>query len=530
MLINKVKSYVVAFSAITMIGIASCSKIDDFGNTNSNPNGAQNPYTPGLLTNVLGGLGNSYVWDQGGVSTASGLYAQYFSETQYTEISRYAKPTTNWDGYYAGHLKDLQTIIDYNTDPATQLVASTTGPNANQIAIARIMKSYIFWFLTNTWGDIPYKNIFNIENNGIVAYTSQPEIYDSLFRELDEAVNQFEEQGSSNVVQGDILFNSTSASEQIQSWRKFANSTRALMALNISKVDPVKGAAQFNAALQAPGGVFEEGQRAVLAYPDANFPNPFYNYYVNVQRDDYAISKTIVDFLTPSDYGFTIDDRLIAFANNVSTSSFSVAGFPYGLERGDAVDFANSGTTWGRIMGTTTIFFKDGTNFRDVTSPVNILGASEIYLARAEAAYLGWTDESIEDNYYLGIKESWKKWDIYGGTLTDPLAAAYGIPSLDGEDYDYYVSLPEIALDGSTDDYGKIATQEWLNHYPAGWKGWTDWRRTGYPELTPAPGKTQIPLRYPYGPNENNLNAANAAAAAANYNGDSQFAPLWWDK
>ncbi len=152
MFINKLRSFIIIFSAVALVGSISCSKIDDFGNLNTNPNGAQNPYTAGLLTNVLAGFGSSYVWDQGGVSTVSGLYAQYFSETQYTEASRYAKPTTNWDGYYAGHLKDLQTIIDYNSNPETQLVASTVGPNQNQIAIARIMKSYIFWFMTQHLG------------------------------------------------------------------------------------------------------------------------------------------------------------------------------------------------------------------------------------------------------------------------------------------------------------------------------------------------------------------------------------------
>ncbi len=308
------------------------------------------------------------------------------------------------------------------------------------------------------------------------------------------------------------------------------------MALNISKVNGGdRGKAEFNAALAAQGGVFESGENAVLVYPDANFPNPFYNYYVNVQRDDYAISDVFVEHLAPSNYGYAIDDRIFAYSTNVSASSFNTTGFPYGLERGQAVAFANSGATWGRVIGSTTPLFTDGTNFRDVTAPVNILGSSEVYLARAEAALLGWTSESVEDNYYAGIAESWKKWDSYAGTLTDVAANAFGIPLenrpfvLNGDDYDYYISLPEVELDGS-DDYAKIATQEWINHYPAGWKGWTDWRRTGYPQLTPAAGQSQIPLRYPYGPNEYNLNSANATAAAANYNGDSQYAPLWWDK
>lgn|GEM_PF-219240 len=535
MLNNKIKLFFAASFSAMLVTVTSCSKIDDFGNLNTNPNGSQQPYTAGLLSNVLSNMGNNYVWDQGGISTVSGLYCQYFSETQYTEASRYAKPTFNWDGYYAGPLKDLQTIIDYNSDPNTALTAATTGPNENQIAIARILKAYIFWFLTSSWGDVPYKGIFNINDNGIVAYTSQQEIYDSLFAELDAAVNQFIVPGKDDqVVQGDILFNPSSAAAQIQLWQKFANSARALMALNLNKVNATLGAQQFNAALNAPGGVFQEGENATLVYPDDNYPNPFYNYYNIVQRDDYAVSDVIVEALAPAAYGFTIDDRLFAYSNNVSSSTLGVAGFPYGLERGAAVAFANQGVTWGRIMGTTTVFLKDGTNFRDVTSPVTILGSAEVYLARAEAAYLGWIDQgtfgTVEDNYYTGIAESWKQWDVYGGELVDAFAPYYPDGIENGEDYFYYISLPEIALDGSSDDYAKIAKQEWIVQYPAGWKGWITWRRTGYPQLSPAPGTNKIPLRYPYGPNEYNLNSANASAAAGNYDGDSQFSPLWWDK
>src|SRR6266481_5450356 len=97
----------------------SCNKVKDFGNTNNNPNATTAPIPSALFTNVISTLGGSLWYDAGGASTGAGLYAQYFSETQYTEASRYAKPSYNWDGYYAGQLEDLQNIINYNTDPAT---------------------------------------------------------------------------------------------------------------------------------------------------------------------------------------------------------------------------------------------------------------------------------------------------------------------------------------------------------------------------------------------------------------------------
>ena len=81
----------------------------------------------------------------------------------------------------------------------------------------------------------------------------------------------------------------------------------------------------------------------------------------------------------------------------------------------------------------------------------------------------------------------------------------------------------------------KICTQEWVSHYPAGVRGWVDWRRTGYPALTPAPAGVfpNIPRRFGYGPNEYSYNPTNTATAGNQYtvNGDanSQYGRIWWD-
>lgn len=501
---NHKNKWIFIASLWVAVGVTpSCSKIDDFGDLNSNPNESQSPFTAGLLTQTLSGIGNNYAWDQGGISTASGLYCQYFAETQYTEASRYAKTTASWDGYYANALKDLQTIIDYNSNPATAVVAAESGPNENQIAVARILKAYIFWFLTDTWGDIPYKDIFKVENNGIVAYTLQQEIYTDLLKELDEAVKQLKTPANNaNVVKGDILFPTTSAASQATSWKKFANSVRAIMALRLSKVDPATGKQQFLAALDpAMGGVLANEDVVTMNYPGGNFPSPVYNYYNITSRRDYAVTDVLVDYLYDN-----FDDRVYAYAT-------STTGFPYGLTRDNAIDFSNAHSNWARVLGggyTKT--------FNAETSPVFILGAAEVYLARAEAAFLGWTSENVQDMYYSGIRAGWQQWDVY-----------------DAGFYNDYISESEIALTGNaTEDYRKIATQEWIAHYPKGWMGWADWRRTGYPQLTPAPGRSQIPVRYAYGVNEFNLNPANANAGAAKYTGpdgaNSQYAPVWWDK
>lgn len=481
-----------ALYALLSAGIllsAACSKINDFGNINQNPGNTTQPVTSALLTNVLSGIGG-YTWDAGGVVTSEGLYAQYFSETQYTDISRYAKNSPDWTTYYAGALYDLQTIINYNSGTTTAVTAAINGSNNNQIAIARILKAYIFLFLTDAYGDIPYKGALK-GDNGIVAYDTQQSIYTDIFKELSQSVAQFD---NGVTVKGDILFSGNTTK-----WKKFANSIHALAALRLSKTDPATGKLEFNAALSADGGVLGTGENYTLTYPGGTFLNPVYNFYYGASpRVDYAVSKTLTDLLTS-----TNDDRINAYGS-------SSVGFPYGLTRNDAVAFSNANVNWARILAQSTL---------TATSPINIITAGEVFLARAEAAELGWTNEDVNSNYQNGILESWKLWNVYNAA-----------------DYNAYVAQASVTLAGqsATEILKRINIQEWIAHFPNGNLGFTDWRRTGYPVLTPAPGQTAIPRRLSYSSTEYSLNGSNTNAAASKYtvsgNPDSQLGTVWWDK
>ncbi len=478
-------SKLIIFLLSILLFASACKKVN-FGDINRDPNRTTEPNTAALLTNVLSGFGNT-VWDQGGVRTLPGLYAQYFSETQYTDASRYSRPTANWDGFYAGAMYDLQNIINTNSDAASAVKATLNGSNANQIALARILKAYYFWWITDIWGDLPYSQA--LKGNGNIPYDKQETVYPALISELKAAVAQFD---NGLGPKGDIVYGG-----DVSKWKKFANSLRMLMALQMSKVNPGVGKTEFAAALADPAGsIADNTDNATLVYPGGNYQNPFYNYYNIIQRDDYSVAKTIMDTL--SAYG----DRRI----NVYGSS--TVGFPYGLTRDNAVAFANSNTNYARLLHP---------SVRNETDPVVVLGAAHILLARAEAAFLGWTSENVTTLYNQATDQSWRQWGVYDATA-----------------YAAYIGSPKVDLSAG-DAYRKIATQEWLTWYPNGVRGWSVWRRTGYPVLTPAPGQPNpIPRRIPYGPNEPQLNPTNYAAAAANYTGadgqNSQFAKVWWDK
>ena len=83
--------------------------------------------------------------------------AQFWASNQYSNESRYQfrNETTNgtWRDLYAGPLRDLQQIIDLNTDRPDDMAGY--GANVNQIAVAKILQAWVYQHLTDSFGAIP---------------------------------------------------------------------------------------------------------------------------------------------------------------------------------------------------------------------------------------------------------------------------------------------------------------------------------------------------------------------------------------
>lgn len=477
---------------LAVILISGCDKLSDFGDTNVNPAATNTPNTAALLTNVLSNIG-AY-----GRLDGPALYCQFYSETQYTDFSLYSLNQASPMGIYSGNLYDLENIILTNSGDETKVVASLNGANENQIAIARILKAYMFWAITDRWGDIPYSEALMGDPN--VAYDTQESIYKDLINELTEAVAQFT---TGAPVRGDIVYNG-----DIAKWKKAANSMRMLMALRLSKVYPGASdyaATEFKAALTNAAGHIESNEdNFTINYPGGNFRNPFYNMYFG--RKDYGESETMTDLLS----SLNSDMRQRVFGSTV-TGAYSSNGVPYGLLRGSIEVWTSANPDWTYVLQN---------DYRKETSPIFLIRAASVLLARAEAADRGWTTETANTNtlYKQGISTSYEQWDL--------------LPPEDA-----YFEHPSIALEnafGTGANLAKIATQQYVAYYPDGLQGWSNWRRTNYPALEPAPDAINspkvIPRRYTYGTADYALTKVGVEAAVARLQGgDKMDSRIWWD-
>jgi hypothetical protein len=484
---------IAAFALGVTLLISSCNKIEDFGTTNINPAVTTNPITSALLTNVLTGVGA-----HASVAVPA-LYCQYFSETQYPDVSCYASNAASPQIWYSGsgfsnaaNLSDLQNIITNNTDPATKVTASLNGANDNQIAIARILKAYIYWTLTDRWGDIPYTTALKGDPN--VTFDAQEVIYKDLIKELKEAVGQFTDGAP---IKGDIAY-----SGDITKWQKLANSMRMLMALRLSKKYPGASdyaATEFKAALaDGAGSIATNADNFTLVYPGGNYRNPFYNMYDG--RKDYGESATMTAILA------NLADTRQSVYGATSTGAATAKGVPYGRLRTFIDPWCGQNPDYAYVLAPA---------FRDQTSPLYIVKASSVLLARAEAADRGWTSESATTLYNAGITASFTQW----GLTIDPA----------------YLTKAAVALGAAGTNLDKIALQQYIAYYPDGVQGWSNWRRTNVPVLTPAPDATNdpkvVPRRYMYGSADATLTKAGYDDAVSRLpNGDTMDSKIWWDQ
>jgi len=488
-------------TAIFMLAIplaSGCDMLGDFGDTNVDPAAIVSPPTSALLTNALSGIGK-YSDSYPDYENGSALYCQYFSETYTTNNSRYVPNEISSMEFYSGELNDLQNIIIINSNEDTKEQVDEEGANDNQIAIARILKAYIYWTITDRWGDIPYNDALKGDPN--VHYDRQEDIYMDLINELTESIAQFT---TGNPVKGDFVYNG-----DIVKWKKFANSLRMLMSLRLSKRFPSPSdyaALQFNAALESNAGSIESNDdNFQLNFEGGHFKNPYFDMY---DAGEYTgESETITDLLQ----FLNNDQRQTVFGSDASGAA-STLGVPYGLNPADIKQWCSDNPTWCRIFQP---------DFREPTDPVYIITASQIYLARAEAADRGWTAETPNTAflYQEGITQSFLQWG-----LAAPDATYFSSIN---------VALPEPPGTGA--NLEQIAIQQYISFYPDGTQGWSNWRRTNYPVLYPAPDAVNspkvIPRRYMYGSNDYELTKEGVEEAVARMpGGDRMDSRVWWDR
>jgi hypothetical protein len=475
------KKYISLFiSGALLLSVASCKK--NLEEINQNPNASQTAQPDYLLTGAIKATADTY-WGTANNMDASLLFVQHWAKIQYTDPDRYIYTNISfqdlWTVGYTRGIVNLNQIIKL----------ADAQSNTNYKGVALVLRSWAFTLLTDNYGDVPYTQAGDVNQYLTPVYDKQKDVYFALLDDLTAAQAALTTGGAA--IAGDVIYNNN-----IGLWKKFANSLKLRIALRIADREPEK-AKQVLADVQAEGSGYinSNNETAQLIYGASPNQNPISNLFDT--RDDYRISKTIVDKL------FALNDpRLPIFASKTpDPTPATYVGLPNGLLVGDASNIGFTKTS------------EPGTYFLAPTAPAIIMSYSEVLFDRAEAAARGFTSENAGDLYKQAVTASLKQ---------------YGISDADAATY---TALPAVQYDAS--NFKKsIGDQKWIALFGQGLEAFAEWRRLDYPQLQPAVAGTlngKIPVRFIYPGTEQSLNGKNYNAAIANQGADILTTKLWFD-
>lgn len=429
--------------------------------------------------------------------------------------------TSDGEGNYPNAIKNLVQLI--------ALAKADSVTNVNILSMARIVKVLVMHTMTDLYGDIPYFQAGDgyLTSNYTPNFDPQSAIYPDLINELTEAgaalnPSSYIPSASDFAYQGNLTY-----------WKHLANSLILRLAMRLANVDPTDaqtwaaaaiagGVFQSNAetyAIQYPGGPtyaingvsYDLGPSDINAYrqiisstDNLQWSNTFIN--TLQAREDPRLHEISTVYPIASQVGFTLGD----------TAGADQIGLPNGL------DVVPGALTINNYSVPNTLTYAS-------TAPLMIVTYAEVEFLKAEAEERGWVSGTPATDYALGQAAAIQQMASYNAAFT-PTA---------GEIAAYQAQNPYPAGALGTNMAAKmnqIYTEMWILMAETynGMEGWSDWRRTGYPALTPvnyagnATGGT-IPRRLIYPPEEITLDAQGYSTAVKHMGGDLFTTKIWWD-
>ena len=420
-----------------------------------------------------------------------------------------------WAVYYQGLIKNTHDVI----------VKTKTMPSrANMYNMARILQAYAFMVLTDEYGDLPYfeGGAGFTDQVFFPKYDKQSDIYNDIIKELTEASAALNTAGT--IESSDLLY-----AGNIAKWKKFANSLLLRAGMRLVKVDAARAQSVASAAIAA--GVITDNADDAYIRHDANYTNPIGNGLNGSEAANFYLTKPFIDRLkTTNDprlaaiavryVGATTGNGQTAAAGN--TTAAVQIGIPMGYDNGTIVARA----TADGLASFYDYSQADRRRILKISSPMFLVTASQNLLLMAEARFRNWITTSTAAQYFSdGIKAHMDQMAMY-----DPACAVVAAAR------DVYVGNNPLNTGTELD---QINSQYWISSFLNGPEAFANFRRSGFPALTPnpygQPNNPDVPngtfiRRLTYPTSEIAVNSVNFKEAVARQGADKLSTRIWWDK
>ncbi|MVT08357.1 SusD/RagB family nutrient-binding outer membrane lipoprotein [Chitinophaga tropicalis] len=457
----------------------------------------------------------SLVFDVGIVQQMISPNGGVLAGANFNQDSRDVTTQPLWTAYY-------QSVIKNTYDARTR--AKDLPNRSNIYNMVRIYQSYVFMILTDEYGDIPYLEGGAGLTTGALfpKYDRQQDIYPSIIQELTEAAAAL---NTTAVIEtGDLLY-----AGNVAKWKKFAYSLLLRAGMRLSKVDEAKAQSTVQAAVA--GGVITVNADNAYIRHDANYTQPIGATLNGGEAANFYLAKPFADQLKNSN-----DPRLSAIAiryiGATSGAGQTVAagttdptkqiGMPIGRDNGT---IAAAATADGLAS-----FYEysqvDRRRMLKTFSPVFLVTVAQTNLLLAEARFRGWITTGTAAQYYTdGIAAHMDQMAVY-----DPNSAIIA------DARDAYIAAHPLS---AGNELKEINTQYWIASFLNGPEAFANFRRSGFPELSPnpygQPGNPDVPegtfiRRLTYPTSELSVNSENVNEAISRQGADKLSTRIWWDE
>jgi hypothetical protein len=216
------------------------------------------------------------------------------------------------------------------------------------------------------------------------------------------------------------------------------------------------------------------------------------------------VMKSLYVSVGPTAADTVFDPRLAVYADPIISSPNKplYVGAPNGLQDDAAISIGITNTS------------RVGIAYRGKTTPSILMAYSEVLFDQAEAAARGWAPGDAAALYNAGITASMQ----YNNISASAIAA--------------YLASPRVAYSPAT-GLQQIALQRWIALFSEGSEAYSEWRRTGVPDLKPGPAAITTPQivarRLTYPVSEQSFNNSALQAAITAQGGALLSSRVWWD-
>jgi hypothetical protein len=387
----------------------------------------------------------------------AGVWNQLFQADQRQGQESASLMNNSWNAIY-DVMNICNTVIE-ETDPES----GSEPLNYSARGVAQTLMAYNLGVTVNMWGDAPYEEAFQGNNNLKPKYDNAEDLYTEVHNLLDSAVANLSRVGS---IGGDDFFYGGS----VTNWIRAAYALKARYSIMLTNVN---GNSAAQDALDAINNSFQSPADNMTMDVYGSYPdwNPWFTFYYN--RDHHAVSTTFEDVLS------TRNDPRIPYLINYSGRNAA----PIGEADQNQQKYAKS---W---IGESLSYY----------SPTRIITYHELKFIEAEARFrLNPGGTAWETALQEAVEAAFA---FIGNTY-------YGAPIPDGTTYFTNEVQPRLT---SGNELEEIMTQKWIAMFEfRSMISYNDYRRTGYPEMqNPNNATTGFPHRFPYALSETQSNPEN---------------------